>query len=307
MKKLFFAVLASGLLFTACKQGGGSSASFANQQDSVSYALGYANGKGLGNMGIDVNPERFMSGYVESLDEKASMDQMQLQMYLQQFQQEVRGRNQQPPFTAENPPSFNLDTMSYVFGALTASDFVQTGLRVNSDLISTGLKEGLEGKSGAFDSLTIQNLMNTMQGMLQTSFEEKQKVEGEKNQQEGEAFLAENKTKEGVVELPSGLQYKVLEAGSGASPTIDDKVSAHYEGRLINGDVFDSSYERGQPAIFAVNGVIPGWTEALKMMKPGAKWQLFIPGDLAYGLRGSPPKIGPNAVLVFDVELLEIK
>lgn len=127
-----------------------------------------------------------------------------------------------------------------------------------------------------------------------------------KNLSDGNAFLDSNSKKEGVKVLPSGLQYKVLKEGTGNSPKATDKVKVHYKGTLINGEEFDSSYKRGTPAEFPVNGVIAGWTEALQLMKEGSKWQLFIPSKLAYRERGSGPKITPNSTLVFDVELLEI-
>ena len=129
---------------------------------------------------------------------------------------------------------------------------------------------------------------------------------GEANMKEGEEFLAANKTKDGVVTLPSGLQYKILTAGAGAKPTASDTVVCNYRGTFINGTEFDSSYKRGQPASFPVGGVIKGWTEALQLMPVGSKWQLFIPADLAYGERGRGP-IEPNAVLVFELELLSIQ
>jgi FKBP-type peptidyl-prolyl cis-trans isomerase FklB len=133
------------------------------------------------------------------------------------------------------------------------------------------------------------------------------KIVGEKNQKEGEAFLAENKKKEGVITLPSGLQYKVIKAGSGNKPKATDTVSVHYQGTLVNGTEFDSSYRRGQPVSFPVNGVIPGWTEALQLMEAGAKWQIVIPSNLAYGDRGAGPQIGPNATLIFEIELISIQ
>ncbi|MFQ5937001.1 MAG: FKBP-type peptidyl-prolyl cis-trans isomerase, partial [Acidiferrobacterales bacterium] len=128
-----------------------------------------------------------------------------------------------------------------------------------------------------------------------------------KNQQTGEAFLTANKEKEGVVALANGLQYKVIEAGSGKKPKASDTVVVHYRGRLINGEEFDSSYSRGEPASFQVSGVIDGWQQALQMMSVGAKWQVFIPSDLAYGQRGAGESIGPNETLIFDIELLAIK
>ena len=125
--------------------------------------------------------------------------------------------------------------------------------------------------------------------------------------EKGEAFLAENGKKEGVKTLPSGLQYKILKAGEGKKPTETDTVEVNYRGTLLNGTEFDSSYSRGQPATFQVQGIIPGWSEALKLMPVGSKWQLFVPAQLAYGARGAPPNIGPDATLIFDVELLAIK
>jgi FKBP-type peptidyl-prolyl cis-trans isomerase FklB len=136
---------------------------------------------------------------------------------------------------------------------------------------------------------------------------ERNKILVEKNKKEGEIFLAENKKKEGVVTLPSGLQYKVIKEGTGETPKLTDTVTVNYSGTLIEGTEFDSSYRRGQPATFPVKGVIAGWTEALQLMKVGSKWQLFIPSNLAYGERGAGRDIGPNTTLIFDVELLSIK
>ena len=136
--------------------------------------------------------------------------------------------------------------------------------------------------------------------------EAKAKVAGDKNLKEGETFLAENAKKDGVKSTASGLQYKVLKSGSGATPKSSDEVKVHYHGKLIDGTVFDSSVDRGEPVTFPVTGVIPGWVEALQLMKVGDKWQIYLPSKLAYGAQGAGGKIGPNAVLVFDVELLGI-
>jgi FKBP-type peptidyl-prolyl cis-trans isomerase FklB len=135
----------------------------------------------------------------------------------------------------------------------------------------------------------------------------KQQAMADKNKKEGEAFLAENKKKEGVKTLPSGVQYKVIKAGTGKKPKLTDTVTVHYRGTLIDGTEFDSSYKRGQPASFQVSGVIPGWTEALQLMGEGAKWQLFVPSNLAYGERGTGGPIGPNATLIFEVELISVQ
>ena len=135
---------------------------------------------------------------------------------------------------------------------------------------------------------------------------EKEKMKGQENVAKGKAFLEENKKKAGVQTTASGMQYIVMKEGTGAKPGLNDKVTTHYHGTVIDGTVFDSSVERGQPASFPVSGVIPGWTEALQMMPVGSKWKLFLPSELAYGERGAGGKIGPNSVLVFEVELLSI-
>jgi len=142
--------------------------------------------------------------------------------------------------------------------------------------------------------------------IAQGYFQQQQAKIGEDNRAEGQAFLAENAEKEGVITTESGLQYEVIEEGSGESPAPNDQVTVHYEGRTIDGEVFDSSLERGEPISFPVNGVIPGWSEALQLMKPGAKYKLYIPGDLAYGPRGAGADIGPNETLIFDVELISV-
>jgi len=137
--------------------------------------------------------------------------------------------------------------------------------------------------------------------------QQKMQQESEANKKEGDAFLAANKTKEGVITLPDGLQYKVLKQGDGPKPTTNDKVVCNYRGTLVKGTEFDSSYKRNEPATFPVTGVIKGWTEALQLMPVGSKWQLYIPSDLAYGPPGRPPVIPPNSTLVFEIELLSIQ
>jgi FKBP-type peptidyl-prolyl cis-trans isomerase FklB len=132
-------------------------------------------------------------------------------------------------------------------------------------------------------------------------------TESQKNLKAGEAFLKQNQTKPGVVTLPDGLQYKIVTQGTGAKPTLNDTVTVHYAGTLIDGTEFDSSYKRNEPATFPVAGVIPGWTEALQLMPAGSTWELYIPANLAYGIQGAPPVIGPNQVLVFKVQLLDVK
>jgi len=153
----------------------------------------------------------------------------------------------------------------------------------------------------------IQETMAAFQKEAMAKQAELAKKLGEKNKREGEAFLVKNKEKEGVKTLPSGLQYVVIKAGTGKKPNINDSVTTHYRGTLIDGTEFDSSYRRGQPVTFPVSGVIAGWTEALQLMEEGAKWQLFIPPNLAYGEQGKGGVIGPNATLIFEIELISIQ
>jgi FKBP-type peptidyl-prolyl cis-trans isomerase FklB len=148
--------------------------------------------------------------------------------------------------------------------------------------------------------------MMNFQVAMREKQQNKMKEASEKNKAEAEAFFAENKNKEGVITLDSGLQYKVLKSGNGKSPKLSSSVEAHYAGRLIDGTEFDSSYKRGKPQAFKVTGVIKGWTEILQLMKEGDKWEVYIPSDLAYGERGSGPTIGPNAALIFEMELISV-
>src|SRR3989338_270904 len=153
----------------------------------------------------------------------------------------------------------------------------------------------------------VQETMMAFQNEMKTKQAEHAKVLGGKNKKEGEAFLAENKKKEGVKTTASGLQYKVIKNGNGKKPKATDTVTVHYKGTLIDGTEFDSSYKRGEPTSFPVNQVIAGWTEALQLMNVGSKWQLFIPANLGYGDRGAGPQIGPNAAFIFEVELISLK
>jgi FKBP-type peptidyl-prolyl cis-trans isomerase FklB len=195
------------------------------------------------------------------------------------------------------------DKVSYGVGLSVGSNFKKQGQELNPDALLAGVKDALSGKTPA---LTENELKETMEAWSK-QMEDKQKVVGEKNAADATKFLAENKKKDGVKTTASGLQYKVMKDGAGAQPKETDTVTVNYRGTLINGTEFDSSYKRGQPATFPVNGVIKGWTEALQLMKLGSKYQLFIPADLAYGARAVGPDITPNSALIFEVELLEVK
>ncbi|RNI22390.1 FKBP-type peptidyl-prolyl cis-trans isomerase [Rufibacter latericius] len=196
--------------------------------------------------------------------------------------------------------------ISYIIGRDMAANFAKQGIEVEPEALLFGLKEAISGNPSKLDQNEVQQAMMQLQMQMQEKQQATAGASGEENRKEGEAFLEANKEKEGVHALPSGLQYQVLESGSGRTPTRNSNVTTHYHGTLINGTVFDSSYERGEPATFPVNGVIAGWTEALQLMKEGDKWRLFIPGNLAYGSRGAGGDIGPNATLIFDVELITV-
>lgn len=196
--------------------------------------------------------------------------------------------------------SNNIDRVSYCFGLSIASNLISSGVKtINTEAFNDAMNTAFAGKMPEITPDEANNI-------LQDYFEKLQNERGGAAKAEGEKFLAENKTKEGVITLASGLQYKVLKEGNGAKPNADNTVKCHYEGSLINGSVFDSSIRRGEPAEFPVGGVIQGWVEALQLMNTGSKWQLYIPSELAYGAHGAGQSIGPNETLIFDVELLEI-
>ncbi len=199
------------------------------------------------------------------------------------------------------------EKVSYSLGADMAKNFKKLGVEIDMEILMKGMKDVFAGEKPLMSDDEIRATMTALQTELRQKQVETAKAAAEENKKAGDAFLEENKKKDGVVVLPSGLQYKILKAGDGKKPTDADTVECHYRGTLIDGTEFDSSYKRGQPASFKVTGVIAGWTEALKVMPVGSKWQLFVPPQLGYGERGAGREIGPNATLIFEVELLGIK
>lgn len=197
--------------------------------------------------------------------------------------------------------------VSYGIGMSLGSDFKAQGIEVDPDVMARAIMDVTTGGKTLMTEEEVRQVITDFQKELVAKQEAKAKEGGIKNLKDGEAFLAENGKKEGVVTLPSGLQYKIAKKGTGKKPGANDSVTVHYKGTLIDGTEFDSSYKRGEPVTFPVGGVIPGWTEALQLMEVGAKWQLFIPANLAYGERGAGAQIGPNSTLIFDVELLSVK
>lgn len=198
------------------------------------------------------------------------------------------------------------DKVSYSIGTQIGNNFKNQSMDVDVDLLAKGIKDALTGGKLLMTEKEIKETITALQKDMMAKQAERMKVVAEKNRKEGEAFLADNKKKEGVKTTPSGLQYKVIKDGNGPTPKMADTVAVNYRGTLINGTEFDSSYKREEPATFPVNSVIPGWTEAMQMMKVGSKWHLFVPANLAYGEQGAGPQIGPNSTLIFEVELTAI-
>src|SRR6266849_3967399 len=199
------------------------------------------------------------------------------------------------------------DKFSYALGMNLGTSLHKQSVAVDPNILLRGLKDALAGGKTALTEDQARAALTEVQNDLRKKQQEEMQAAGEASKKEGAAFLAANKTKDGVVTLPSGLQYKILTQGTGPKPTASDSVVCNYRGTLINGTEFDSSYKRGQPATFPVSGVIKGWTEALQLMPVGSKWQLFIPSDLAYGERAPGPEIAPDSTLIFEVELLSIQ
>ncbi len=197
------------------------------------------------------------------------------------------------------------DRVSYLFGYNAGMRFQQEQIDINAEVFAKAMQEAQKGDAARMSEEDMASTMRAFQDLQQAKMAEVAKVVGEANKKEGDAYLAANAKKDGVKTTTSGLQYKVINKGSGEKPSKNSQVSVHYRGTLIDGTEFDSSYSRGEPAVFGVTQVIPGWTEVLQMMPEGSKWEVVIPSELAYGAGGAGGKIGPNATLVFEIELLD--
>jgi FKBP-type peptidyl-prolyl cis-trans isomerase len=217
------------------------------------------------------------------------------------------------PVTSKSATALTLKTQkekaSYALGMKIGGDLKRQGVGASIDpaLAARGFKDALAGSKALLTDEDEKAALAQLQTEVRGKMEAKAHEAGAAARKEGDAFLAANKTKEGVVTLPSGLQYKILTEGKGPKPTANDTVTCNYRGTLLNGKEFDSSYKAGKPVSFPVSGVIKGWTEALQLMPVGSKWQLFIPADMAYGDRGAGGDIGPGETLIFEVELVSIE
>ncbi len=198
------------------------------------------------------------------------------------------------------------ERLSYSIGLDIGNSLKSQSMDVDADILSKGINDAMSGNKPLLSEQEFRDTMANFKKDMMAKQANQMKEAGESNKKVGEVFLAENKKKDGVVTLPSGLQYKIIKEGEGDSPKATDTVSVNYKGTLIDGTEFDSSYKRGQPASFKVNAVIAGWTEALQLMKKDAKWELYIPSNLAYGERGAGRQIGPHSTLIFEVELLSL-
>lgn len=206
----------------------------------------------------------------------------------------------------QTAPQTDDEKRSYAIGVQVAEGIKSQGIQVNSAMVAAGMRDALAGNKLAMTETEIGTAMGGLQREMQAKQEEARNAMLVKNKKDGDAFLAANSKKDGVVSLPSGLQYKVVTAGTGPMPTDDDTVVCNYRGTLLDGKVFDSSEGRG-PATFGVKDVIPGFREAVKLMAVGSKWQIFVPAELAYGDRGAGNAIEPNATLIFELELVSIQ
>ena len=227
------------------------------------------------------------------------------QAYAQKKEKKKKGSKDEV-IVAKPAFSNNNDTISYIIGADIAHSFAKNSLDLNKEMVFKGFSDAQAKTDTIFTQEQIGQIMTAWQQEMSAKKMALASQENDRNVKLGDEFLAANKLKEGVIETESGLQYKVIKPGEGESPDDNDMVEVHYTGTLIDGTVFDSSRERGEPIEFPVNGVIPGWTEALKLMKPGAQYMLYIPSKLAYGDKKTGP-IPEGSTLIFDVELLEFE
>lgn len=301
-KKLLVCSAVLAVVFSACQSGGGSKAvSLSSTEDSLAYSLGVDYSRNLEQAGITgLNTDAFNRAIGDVLDGKdLEVDETAASQKVRDFVSKMRN-----PEATDADKKISDENIAYAFGIDYAKNLQSSGLEdFNAAAFSSAINTSLTGGEDAKPLIMAEDATK----ILTTFFQAAQEKKAAENKVKGETFLTENKARPEVKTTESGLQYEVLTEGTGAVPTSEDKVKVHYHGTLINGTVFDSSVERGEPASFPVTGVIKGWVEALQLMPTGSKWKLFIPADLAYGDRGAGGDIGPGETLIFEVELLEIE
>lgn len=274
---------------------------FNTREGKFSYALGMNLGQGLHKQSVPTDPSILQLGLRDAISGgKTRLTQDEARAAIMEVQNDISTRHLEKLPQAE-------EKFSYALGMTLGENLRKQSVPVDPSILQRGLQDALVGGK----TLLAEDEAKAAIMAVQTDLRQKQQVKmqqtGASNKQEGEAFLEANKGKNGVVTLPSGLQYKILQQGTGPKPTVTDSVVCNYRGTFINGTEFDSSYKRGQPVTVPVKGVIKGWTEALQLMPVGSKWQLFIPSDLAYGDRGAGAVIGPGATLILEVELMSLQ
>lgn len=304
---LLLAVLAT---FTSCTDNGTNgdamqgNSDLVTSLDSMSYALGALFASQFDPQGITINAQQFAKGYAQSADSTSYLDQDGSRTIMNNFQQAMMVR-QGVPFTSADTIPFSIDSLSYTLGFDLQNQMKGFDITLSAPTLLQGALDK-DSETALLDKAGRDAQVQALTQMIQEKEMQKALAAAGPNMEAGKAFIAEKASDPEVKSTASGLHYKVIEAGSGASPVATDNVTVHYTGTLIDGTVFDSSVERGQPATFGLTQVIAGWTEGVQLMKPGAKYQFYIPYQLAYGERGSPPNIGPGETLIFDIELISI-
>jgi len=283
----------------------GSSKEIKNEQDKISYSLGTQLGNNLKQGKIKLDTAKFSKGMNDALDDKTlEIKEDEIAQIMESFQNEMRERMS----AGGEPGEFRVDMnkVGYIIGTQIGQNFKLNEMDISLDIFVRGLDDITNDKTPALTDVEIGEVMQKFEEEMRAKQEAAFNESLTKNKAEASAFLEENAKKSGITTLPDSLQYEIMTEGSGPKPKAENTVKVHYKGTLIDGTEFDSSYSRNQPAEFPLTGVIKGWTEVLQLMKTGAKWKVFIPAELGYGTQGSPPIIGPNALLIFEIELLEI-
>ncbi len=311
MKKLLY-LLPAVLLMYACGGGGVAGSGdniLASADDSLCYAIGAITANNFKDQGLNLNSTTYRAGFDAAANGNGYLSQDALDKVFAQFSMEMQMKAQMKQMNpgGENTPfSINVDTLSYAMGMDLFNNIKDSGVNMNSAAIYAGNADAYVDAASKLTDDQIKGHMEAFSKKMREVAMAKQAEQLPKNIAVGAAFLAEKEKENGVKKTESGLLYKVVKQGNGPKPKATDKVEVHYHGTLIDGTVFDSSVDRGEPIEFPLNRVIPGWTEGVQLMPKGSKFTFYIPYNLAYGERGSPPKIEPGAALVFDVELLDI-